>query len=49
MLAQRRKIEVHTEIEPDITGYLDESFYIRMLDNLIRMQFLTEKKVGILK
>ena len=35
MLAQRRKIEVHTEIEPDITGYLDESFYIRMLDNLI--------------
>lgn len=35
MLAQRRKIEVHTKIEPNITGYLDESFYIRMLDNLI--------------
>ena len=49
MLAQRRKIEVHTEIEPDITGYLDESFYIRMLDNLISNAVSYGKEGGNIK
>lgn len=49
MLAQRRKIEVHTEIEPDITGYLDESFYIRMLDNLISNAASYGKEGGNIK
>lgn len=49
MLAQRRKIEVHTEIEPDITGYLDESFYIRMLDNLISNAVSYGKEDGNIK
>ena len=49
MLAQRRKIEVHTEIEPDITGYLDESFYIRMLDNLISNAVSYGKEGGNMK
>ena len=49
MLAQRRKIEVHTEIEPNITGYLDESFYIRMLDNLISNAVSYGKEGGNIK
>lgn len=49
MLAQRRKIEAHTEIEPDITGYLDESFYIRMLDNLISNAVSYGKEGGNIK
>lgn len=49
MLAQRRKIEVHTEIGPDITGYLDESFYIRMLDNLISNAVSYGKEGGNIK
>lgn len=49
MLAQRRKIEVHTEIEPDITGYLDESFYICMLDNLISNAVSYGKEGGNIK
>lgn len=49
MLAQRRKIEVHTEIEPSITGYLDESFYIRMLDNLISNAVSYGKEGGNIK
>lgn len=35
LLAQKRGIQIHTEIEEHLIGYLDESFYIRMLDNLI--------------
>lgn len=49
MLAQRRKIEVHTKIEPNITGYLDESFYIRMLDNLISNAVSYGKEGGNIK
>ncbi len=49
MLAQRRKIEVHTKIEPNITGYLDESFYIRMLDNLISNAVSYGKEDGNIK
>lgn len=49
MLAQRRKIEVHTKIEPNITGYLDESFYIRMLDNLISNAVSYGKEGGNMK
>ena len=49
MLAQRRKIEVHTEIEQGITGYLDESFYIRMLDNLISNAVSYGKEGGNIK
>lgn len=49
MLAQRRKIEVHTKIEPNITGYLDESFYIRMLDNLISNAISYGKEDGNIK
>lgn len=49
MLVQRRKIEVHTKIEPNITGYLDESFYIRMLDNLISNAVSYGKEGGNIK
>ena len=49
MLAQRRKIEVHTKIEPNITGYLDESCYIRMLDNLISNAVSYGKEGGNIK
>lgn len=49
MLAHRRKIEVHTKIEPNITGYLDESFYIRMLDNLISNAVSYGKEGGNIK
>ena len=49
MLAQGRKIEIHTEIEQGITGYLDESFYIRMLDNLISNAVSYGKEGGNMK
>ena len=49
MLAQGRKIEIHTEIEQGITGYLDESFYIRMLDNLISNAVSYGKEDGNIK
>lgn len=49
ILAQKRGIQVHTEIEADLIGYLDESFYIRMLDNLISNAVFYGKEGGNIK
>ena len=35
ILAEERRITIETKIEPDIYGFVDETFYIRMLVNLI--------------
>lgn len=49
MLAQKRGIQIHTEIEEHLIGYLDESFYIRMLDNLISNAIYYGKDGGNIK
>lgn len=49
LLAQKRGIQVHTEIEEHLIGYLDESFYIRMLDNLISNAIYYGKDGGNIK
>lgn len=35
MLAKEQKMEIQTKIEPELYGQLDETLYIRMMDNLI--------------
>lgn len=35
MLAKEKNIHIHSEIEPDVYAWVDETFYIRMLINLI--------------
>lgn len=44
--AQTRRISIHTEITPDLYAMADESFYIRMLVNLISNAVYYSKEKG---
>lgn len=46
MLAEERQIHIHSDIEPDIYAWVDETFYIRMLINLISNAIYYGKNQG---
>ena len=47
MIAEEKEITVRTEITPDIYAQVDESFYIRMVVNLVSNAVFMEEKVGL--
>ena len=49
MLAEEKQITVSTEITPDIYAEVDESFYIRMLVNLISNAVFYGREGGIVR
>ena len=49
LLAEERKIRVYMEIEPEIYALADESFYIRMLVNLISNGIYYNREGGYVK
>lgn len=46
MLADEKQIRIHSDIEPDIFLWVDETFYIRMLINLISNAIYYGKEQG---
>ena len=49
MIAEEKEITVRTEITPDIYAQVDESFYIRMVVNLVSNAVFYGREGGIVK
>ena len=49
MIAEEKEITVRTEITPDIYAHVDESFYIRMVVNLVSNAVFYGREGGIVK
>lgn len=46
LFAEEKEIQIHTEIEPELYAWVDETFYIRMLINLISNAIYYGKRGG---